>query len=160
MQFLFSDRDCANQGFEISIIVVMTDEQYLYDGLSFGSVSVGNMTQQKDLVSGTHYASSTKSYNSYGLVATSTDRDGNATAYSYDSFNMYPATTTNALSQSTAKTYEYSNGKVEKTTSPTGGITKNIYDGIGRLTEIDESNPSSPSSLLTMPAIPFTYIPS
>src|SRR5205814_2066032 len=41
---------------------------------------------------------------SFGLVATSTDRNGNAAAYVYDSLNLYPAATSNALSQSTEYT--------------------------------------------------------
>jgi hypothetical protein len=133
-----------------------TDTKFFYDGLSFGQVNVGNQTQEQDWISGTRYASSTRSYNSYGLVATSTDRDGNATTYAYDSFNLYPATTTNALSQSTTYAYNYSNGKVPTTTDPNGDINKNIYDGIGRLTEIDESNPSSPASLLTKSTFAYT----
>jgi YD repeat-containing protein len=133
-----------------------TDAKFFYDGLSFGQVNVGNQTQEQDWITGTTYASSTKTYNSYGLVATSTDRDGNATAYNYDSFNMYPATTTNALLQSTKYTYEYSNGKTATTTNPNGGITKNTYDGLGRLIEVDQSNPASPSTLATSTTYQFT----
>src|SRR6476619_4421642 len=44
---------------------------------------------------GTTFARSTKTYNAYGLVATSTDRRGYATGYQYDAFNLYVATTTN-----------------------------------------------------------------
>jgi YD repeat-containing protein len=88
-----------------------TDALLYYDSLSFGQVNAGNQTQQKDWITGATYASSTKTYNSFGLVATSTDRNGNPTTYKYDSLNLYQATTTNALSQSTKYTYEYSNGK-------------------------------------------------
>jgi RHS repeat-associated protein len=133
-----------------------TDAKYFYDGLSFGHVNVGNLTQEQDWISGTTYGSSTKTYNSFGLVTQSTDRNGNATTYSYDSFNLYPATTTNALSQSTKYTYEYSNGKVATTTNPNGGITKNIYDGVERLIEVDESDPANPSALLKNKTYQFT----
>jgi RHS repeat-associated protein len=133
-----------------------TDTKYFYDNLPFGEVSTGNQTEEQDWLSGTHYASSTKAYNAYGLVASSTDRNGNITTYSYDSFNLYPATTTNALSQSTAYTYDYSNGKVEKTTDPNGQITLNKYDGLGRLTEIDQSDVSSPTTLDTKTTYSYT----
>lgn len=138
-----------------------TDVKYLYDNLAFGQVSIGNQTQEQDLISTSTlaYASSTKTYNSYGLVTQSKDRNGNATAYSYDSLNLYPATITNAFSQSTEYTYNYSNGKVATTTNPNGGITKNSYDGIGRLTEIDQSNPTSPATLLTNKAYQYTDSP-
>ena len=56
------------------------------------------------------------------------------------SLNLYPATTTNALLQSTKYTYEYSNGKAKRITNPNGGVVNNIYDGIGRLIEVDQSN--------------------
>jgi YD repeat-containing protein len=133
-----------------------TDSLLYYDSLPFGQINVGNQTQQKDWITGATYASSTMTYNSFGLVATSTDRNGNATAYMYDALNLYPATTTNALSQSTKYTYEYSNGKTEKTTSANGGVANNVYDGIGRLIEVDQSSLTTPSTLATSTVYQFT----
>src|SRR5208282_1207926 len=83
----------------------VSDQKLYYDGLSFGQVAIGNSTRQEDWISGSAYASSTKTYNSYGLVATSTDRRGYATGYQYDPFNLYVATATNPLSQKTGFTY-------------------------------------------------------
>jgi len=135
---------------------VVTDTKYYYDSLVFGSVGLGNQTREEDLATSTTYASSTKAYNSYGLIATSTDRNGNATAYLYDSFNLYPATTTNAFGQSTFFKYNYSNGKVATSTDPNGLIVKNLYDGVGRLTETDQSDTVSPSTLVTKVKYQFT----
>ena len=134
---------------------LIADEQYLYDNLPFGQVASGNVTQQNDWVSGSTYASSTKSYNTYGLVASSTDARSNTTTYQYDPFNLYVATSTNPLSQQTQYTYEYSNGKVEKTTDPNGHLTNNIYDGVGRLIETDQSDTATPSTLDT--AVRYQY---
>ncbi|MBR0960891.1 LamG-like jellyroll fold domain-containing protein [Bradyrhizobium japonicum] len=133
-----------------------TDTKLYYDTLPFGSIGAGNQTRQEDWVSGTHYASSTKSYNSYGLVTQSTDRNGNATTYSYDSFNLYPATSTNTLSQSTGYAYNYSNGKPKQSTDPNGAIAKTLFDGVGRITEIDQSDVANPSSLVTKSTFQFT----
>ena len=90
-----------------------SDEKLYYDSLPFGQVSLGNLTKQADWISATTYASSTKTYNAYGLVATSTDRRGYATGYKYDAFNLYVATATNPLNQQTQYLYNYSNGKAE-----------------------------------------------
>ena len=136
----------------------LSDSQYYYDNLPFGQVSSGNLTQQKDFVSGSTYASSTKSYNAFGLVASSTDARGNTTIYQYDPFNLHIATTTNPLSQSTAYGYNYSNGKVKLTTDPNNRLTKNIYDGVGRIIEIDQSNVTTPSTLDT--AVTYQYVDS
>ena len=91
----------------------VSDQKLYYDNLPFGQVSLGNNTRQEDWISGTTYASSTKTYNAYGLVATSTDRRGYATGYKYDAFNLYVATATNPLNQKTQYLYNYANGKAE-----------------------------------------------
>lgn len=82
-----------------------TNVRFYYDNLSLGSVNIGNQTKEESWITGSGYASTTKTYNAYGLVATSTDARGNATSYAYDTFNLYPATTTNALIQQTGFQY-------------------------------------------------------
>jgi RHS repeat-associated protein len=133
-----------------------TDMKLFYDSLPFGQVNLGNLTQEQDWTTGTHYASSTKQYNSYGLVSSSTDRNGNATTYVYDTFNLYPATTTNALNQSTTYTYEYANGKVLQSKDPNGALLKSLYDGVGRVTEVDQSDITSPSTFVTKGTLQYT----
>ena len=133
-----------------------TDTKLYYDSLAFGSVGRGNQTMQKDWISGDTYASTTRAYNTYGLASSSTDRGGNLTSYVYDSFNLYPATSTNASSQSTRFTYNYSNGKTATTTDPNTAIAKNMYDGVGRLTEMYQSDTSNPSTLVTKATYTFT----
>ena len=96
----------------------VSDQKLYYDNQTFGQVALGNNTRQEDWVNGTTYASSTKTFNAFGLVATSTDRRGNATGYKYDAFNLYVATATNPLNQNTQYTYNYANGKVKQSFDP------------------------------------------
>jgi hypothetical protein len=107
------------------------DERLYYDFLSFGKVNVGNNTRQEDWISGSTYASSTQIFTSYGLVATSSDRRGNATSFVYDSNNLYVATTTNPLLQKTQFLYNYANGQAKQNTDPNNSLTKNIFDASG-----------------------------
>jgi YD repeat-containing protein len=131
-----------------------SDQKLYYDNLSFGQVGLGNNTRDESWIAGSKYASSTKTYN--GLVATSTDRGGYATGYQYDAFNLYVATATNPLNQKTLYAYTYSVGKPKLTTDPNNRLTKNLYDGVGRLVEVDQSSTSTPSTLATSTVYQYT----
>jgi YD repeat-containing protein len=132
-----------------------SDQRLYYDSLSLGQVNVGNNTKQEDWVSGTTYASSTKTFNGYGLIATSTDRNGNAFSHVYDSYNLFVATTTNPLLQKTHAYYNYANGKAKQATDPNSRLTRLLFDGIGRQTVIDQSSTSSSTTYATTTT--FTY---
>jgi RHS repeat-associated protein len=126
------------------------ETQYYYDGLALGSIGAGNLTTQDDWISGTSYATTTRNtYNSYGLVTQTLDPRNNTTTYSYDAYNMYPATTTNALSQITNNQYDYSTGKVTQTIDANGNPFQTTYDGLGRPLMILDSNPMDPPTLAT-----------
>jgi len=114
-----------------------SDQKFYYDSLAFGSVGLGNTTKQEDWISGTTYARSSNTYNSFGLVATSTDRGSHATSCVHDAYNLCPATTTNALLKRTQFHYNYANGKAKQSTDPNSRLTKNLFDRLGRLTETD-----------------------
>lgn len=131
------------------------DTKLYYDSLSFGSVSLGNKTREESWIASTTYASTTKAYNSYGLVTSETDARGKTTSYSYDSYNLYPATVTNSLSQSNSYTYNYSNGKVIQSTDPNSRIYKNTYDGVGRVTQVEQSDYTTPSTLVIKTTIEY-----
>ena len=133
-----------------------SDQKLYYDTLPFGQITLGNNTRQEDWISGRTYASTTRTYNAYGLVATSTDRNGNATSYVYDFYNLYPATTTNALLQKTHAYYNYSNGKVKRSIYPNSRLLQNLYDGLGRLTETAQSDVTTPASYATTSAYSYT----
>ena len=78
------------------------DTKHYYDSLALGNVDKGNETKTEFWKSSSSYASTTKTYNSYGLPTQATDGRSNTTTYTYDSFNLYVATSTNSLSQTTA----------------------------------------------------------
>src|SRR5262249_1804165 len=83
---------------------------------------------------------------------------GNSTSYVHDGDNLYIATSTNPLLQKTQFLYNSSNGKVKWKSDPNSSLTKNIYDGLGRLKETDVSSTSTPTSYATTTT--FIYVDS
>jgi RHS repeat-associated protein len=128
------------------------ESKFYYDSLAFGVIDKGNQTEQDDWKTATAYVVSTKAYNGYGLVATSTDPRGKVTSYVYDAYNLYPATTTKPLSLVSQATYNYATGKVDETIDENGNKFLNTYDGLGRPTLVQQPDPSVTSSLLTRTA--------
>lgn len=115
------------------------ETKYFYDGKPFGTVTIGNITEEDRWESGSSFAKTLKSYTDDGLVKTITDPRGNITTFEPDSFNLYPATVTNALKQATKYTYDYAAGKVAQKTDPNNFVFGYTYDGLGRITQ--ESQP-------------------
>jgi RHS repeat-associated protein len=114
---------------------------YFYDG-------DGNLLQEGKWIAGNTFATTTYLYNSYGLITRITDSLGNQTNLSYDSLNLYPATSTNALGHASGFVYDYSSGKVKISKQPNGKVIENIYDGLDRL--ILEKQTISNGSIDTM----------
>lgn len=144
--------------------VVTTDQnsnkvketKYLYDNQAFGAVTSGNLTEQDDWITGSTYAAQKKIYDgTYGLVTQSKDPNSNATNYSFDPNNLYPATVTDPLNHQTQYTYDYSSGQVRQTTDPNGRIFVNKYDGLDRLIETDQPDLSTPTTLVAK--LTYTY---
>src|SRR5205085_3952381 len=96
------------------------ETKYYYDNLALGDANKGNLTKQEQWKSGIAYINSQKTYDSFGLVLQKTDPNGNTTNYSYDTFNLYLATVTNAENRATGYLYDYSLGKVKQITDPNG----------------------------------------
>lgn len=132
------------------------ETRYLYDSLPYGSVSKGNVTESADWISGVLFASTTKTYTTYGLVATSTNPLGHATFTSYDTYNFYPASVKNALNDTTTYAYDYAAGQVGTTTDPNGLVKRNIYDAVGRLIEQDQPDLTTPSTLVANKTLTYT----
>jgi len=131
------------------------EDKFYYDNLSFGIADKGNLTKKEMWKTSSTYIDIEKTYNSYGLVTQEKDPRDKTTTYSYDSNNLYPATVTNPASHVSQYTYDYSLGKPKQTTDPNGNIFQNTYDGLDRVLEQKQPDPSATSSLLT--ALAFTY---
>lgn len=133
------------------------ETQYFYDGLALGSIGAGNLTKQEDWKTGSTYVNTVQNtYNSFGLVTTSLDPRNNTSTYAYDMYNLYPATTTNALSQSTGYQYDYSTGKPTQTVDPNKLTFQTTYDGLGRPLTVLQPDQVTTSTLDTKTAYTYT----
>jgi RHS repeat-associated protein len=139
--------------------IKVKESRFYYDNLPLGQLTLGNQTKEEDWKNGIAYINTQKIYNSYGLVTQSTDANGNAATYVYDTFNLYPASITNALNQITNLTYDYSSGQVTQKTDPNGRIFQFVYDGLGRLLSEKQPDITTPSTLVTKSSYVYTDIP-
>ena len=132
------------------------ETRHYYDGLSLGSVNIGNETKTERWITGSTFASTTNVYDgTYGLVTQSRDADGNLTTNTYDPNNLYVATSTNALNQATGYTYDYVTGKVKNTFDPNSRLFVTTYDALRRPLTVSEPDPST-GSLVTKSAYTYT----
>ncbi|MEK7113830.1 MAG: hypothetical protein AAB873_03315, partial [Patescibacteria group bacterium] len=137
--------------------VKVRESRSYYDELSHGSVAEGNMTKHDSWKDTSNYVKDfERTYNAYGLVTTEKDPRNYTTTYSYDSYNLYPASVTNPLSQATAYTYDYSSGKVKQTTDVNSRVFQTIYDGLDRPLEEKQPNLNSPTTLVLRTTYAYT----
>jgi RHS repeat-associated protein len=138
--------------------VKVKETKYFFDSsLTLGTVTNGNLTEADDWKSGTNYITHKKTYDgTYGLVTQELDPNNNPTNYSFDTFNLYPITITNALSQIAHYTYDYPSGKVAQTTDLNGFVFKNTYDGLGRVTLVQQPDLTTPATLITKTVYTYT----
>jgi YD repeat-containing protein len=133
------------------------ESQYYYDGLALGNVSAGNLTKEQDWKGGSTYITAFQNtYNGYGLVIQQLDPRNNTTTYAYDTYTLYPATVTDAISQATAYQYDYSTGKTTQTTDANSNLFRTVYDGLGRPLATITPDPANPGSNATSTA--YAYI--
>ncbi len=130
--------------------------RHYYDNQSLGAVGKGNETKTENWKTASTYINNQKTYNPYGLIATSTDPRGKSTSYSYDTYNLFVATSTNPLNQKTSYLYDYSAGKVATTTDPNGLTFATSFDGLGRPKAIIQPDTSTPSILVTKSELAYT----
>jgi RHS repeat-associated protein len=135
----------------------LSDSKTYYDQLSLGSITKGNSTLQEDLKSGTSTFVKTirKTFNAYGLPTQEVGPRNATTTYTYDSFNLYPATTTNVLGHTFAAIYNYDIGQPFITYDQNRSKTDYIYDALNRPKTIMKPNPSFTPTHNTV--IEYTY---
>ena len=144
--------------------VIMTDygsstvkeTRLYYDNQSLGNITAGNLTKKEDLVSGSTYVNTQKSYTPFGLVSQDVDARGNATTYRYDKFQQYVATTTDSLGHITQAYYDYSLGKPKATIDANGRESDTVYDSLDRVSAVKVPDLSNPSTLATTTAYAYT----
>jgi len=122
-------------------------EDFYYDQQSFGNVDKANVTKE-DLKSNTVDIETT--YNNFGLPLTKKDpKDNTAATLSYDSDNMFVATSTDALGRSTVTKTDPITGQLLYSRDPNGYQEKYSYDAWGRLTKKEVSDPANVATLIT-----------
>ena len=136
----------------------VAESRYYYDNLPFGQVDKGNLTKEEKWQDGSNYVNTQKQYNSYGLVTSETDANGNTTNYTYDSYNLYPTTITNALSQSTQYQYDYSLGKPKQIIDANNYTYQTIYDGLDRVIAEKQPDIVNPGNLVNKATYTYTNL--
>jgi RHS repeat-associated protein len=132
------------------------ENRFYYDSSVSGTAIKGNLTKQEMWATSTTYSDIEKDYNSYGLVTVERDPKDYSTYFSYDSYNLYPASTTNPLSQQTFITYDYSAGKPTQVTDVNGRVFNTTFDGLDRITEEKQPDISSPGSSVVKASYAYT----
>ncbi|PWB38389.1 MAG: hypothetical protein C3F02_03480 [Parcubacteria group bacterium] len=117
-----------------------------YDNLAFGNVDKVNLTKEDYKSEGVEV---NRTFNNFGLVDSEVTPEGATTSVAYDTDNLYPATKTNSLGQTTSFQYNLLNSQPAVTIDPNGAVTENTFDDFGRLTRVQISDPANPASLIT-----------
>ena len=129
---------------------------FYYDSLPLGSVTNGNLTREERWKVGTSFVDVERTYNAFGFVTSELDPLNHATTFTPDVYNLYPASITNALNQTTSLLYDYSSGKPTQVTDVNGKIFQTIYDGLDRVVEEKQPNALTPSVLETKTTYSYT----
>ncbi len=145
----------TEQAVDINNIKVNETRHY-YDNLALGQVTVGNETKTEMWRVGSKYIDIERSFNSYGLVSSEKDPRDKVTSYIYDSYNLFPVTVTNPLSQEISYSYDYSSGNVKQTIDVNGRSFSTVYDGLDRAIEEKQPNVTSPSTSVTSATYEYT----
>ena len=133
---------------------------YIYDANSAYTATPtdGLLTKVRTLVSGSNYSQASYAYDGwgnrtsattwsgYGTQTTDPSSGGRSETTTYDaSYHTYPVSSTNALSQTTSWTYNYTLGVPLSETDPNGQVTTAAYDTFGRMTSLTKPLDSNPA---------------
>ncbi|MCP4408275.1 MAG: hypothetical protein GY807_11045 [Gammaproteobacteria bacterium] len=131
------------------------ESKYYYDDQTFGSATDGNLTKREDWISGSTYVDTEWEYNSYGLPTKLIDPRAKETTFSYDSHNLFVATTTNDDGHTIAETHDYSSGQVATTTDANGNVKATAYDPLSRV-ETEWITANNSSSIVKLASYEYT----
>ena len=123
-----------------------------YDNLPLGSVDKVNVTKEE---AGQNPIHVTRTFNSFGLPITETDPKSNTTQITYDAYNLFPATKSNAAGQTVQSTYNLLNGQPSQTIDITSTVSKNTFDDFGRLVKSEVTDPANPTGFVTVKEISY-----
>ena len=132
----------------------MAEKRHYYDGLSLGSLSNGNLTKSEDWISAMVYASSTSTYSPKGLKLSETNPNAKTATFTYDSSDVYLATTTNPLGHKEFTSYDLKTGKLLLRKDANNIIHQFAYDPLGRITKEYIPWPSATTTTKTE----YTYV--
>ena len=76
-------------------------------------------------------------------MATVRNPRGYTTSFTYDSYNLYPATTTNPKTYTVNTEYDYATGQVTSRTDENSITSEMAYDGLGRVLTVSVPDPTS-----------------
>ncbi len=117
-----------------------------YDNLDFGSVTIGNPTRMETWLNTTNnFIASTVEYNEFGMPIRQVNPRGYTSTVTYDSLNLHPVSQTNPLGHMVVTDYDVATGQLLQSTDSNNAVTKNTFDGMGRLTKTEISHPTSGS---------------
>lgn len=135
----------------------VAEKKFYYDNQSHGSVTKGNKTKEEQWERDSNYIDWEWSYDTYGNITQEKDPLNNATAFVYESSNLFVGTSTNAESHVEEFYRDYSSGKVTKHVDPNGFVTETVYDGLDRpVTEKIPDHLGTPSNLVTKTTYAYT----
>lgn len=135
---------------------LLNHQKTYYDNLTLGEVTVGNPTRSEAwLNTDGSFIASTTEYNEFGMPTAQTNPRGYTGFMDYDTHNLYPISQTNPLGHVVTSSYDVGTGDLLQSTDVNGGVTKNHYDGLGRLTKAEITDPKT-GSLVTSQTIDYT----
>jgi RHS repeat-associated protein len=137
----------------------VSEIRHYYDNAPLGFLTIGNETKTEQWKDGVNYIETEKFYDEFGNITMQKDPLHNDTAYTYDSYNLYPISVTNQLNQVTGYAYDYSSGKVIQTIDPNGQIFTTHYDGLDRPISEEQPDQNTPNLLVAKTTYEYTDTP-
>jgi len=112
---------------------VVKESWYLYDNLSYGYVSKGDLTLQEDYLDTGNNPISRYNYDSYGNLIEEKDTLNHSIFYEYDASHTFPVRITNAKGHVVEREYDEGTGNLLWQKDSNGVYTNYSYDAFGRI---------------------------